>query len=202
MDAHIFDIDGTLVDSNDVDGDLFLEAVRFHLGAVNVRSHWSHYTHVTDTGILNELLRDNGIEHTPNLEASIRSSFVELVASHVTTNGPFAEVRGARKFVNSLLQNPNMSVAYATGGWVESARIKLESAGFPVAEVVLSAADDHPERQEIMKLALNKLGDVFDSVTYYGDAPWDQVSAESLGWNFVAIGERISGIEDYSACAA
>jgi hypothetical protein len=44
----IFDIDGTLVDSNEVDGDLFLSAVKIHLGKFKARPDWADYTQVTE----------------------------------------------------------------------------------------------------------------------------------------------------------
>jgi formylglycine-generating enzyme required for sulfatase activity len=43
--------------------------------------------------------------------------------------GPFAEIPGAKRFVTGLLGSASSCVAYATGGWSESAAIKLGSAG-------------------------------------------------------------------------
>lgn len=51
----MFDIDGTLVDSNGFDGALFARAVREELG-VPVDTTWQSYRHVTDSGVLEELL--------------------------------------------------------------------------------------------------------------------------------------------------
>ena len=52
MHAVILDIDGTLLHSSDVDGMLYLAAVRKVLGQVKVRSNWGLYRNVTDRGIL------------------------------------------------------------------------------------------------------------------------------------------------------
>lgn len=51
----VFDIDGTLVDSNEFDGLLYAEAVKRVLGHEIDRT-WCNYTSVTDSGILNEIL--------------------------------------------------------------------------------------------------------------------------------------------------
>ena len=46
-------------------------------------------------------------------------------------------------------------------------------------------------------LALKKLGDDVESVTYFGDAEWDRRACKTLGWNFVAVGPDLVGIESY-----
>ncbi|MEO0377155.1 MAG: HAD family hydrolase, partial [Cyanobacteria bacterium P01_A01_bin.17] len=45
----------------------------------------------------------------------------------------------------------------------------------------------------IMTHCLRKIGGDPRKVVYFGDAPWDIKAAESLGWKFVGVGERLSG---------
>ena len=52
MHAVIFDIDGTLVQSVEVDESLYVKAIRSVLGQIEFRSNWADYEFVTDTGIL------------------------------------------------------------------------------------------------------------------------------------------------------
>ena len=47
----LFDIDGTLVDSNEFDSEFYVQAVRKVL-RIEVGDDWSAYQHVTDGGIL------------------------------------------------------------------------------------------------------------------------------------------------------
>ena len=51
----MFDIDGTLVDSAGFDSELYVEAVRSVLN-VEIDSDWNAYEHVSDSGILEEVL--------------------------------------------------------------------------------------------------------------------------------------------------
>ena len=51
----VFDVDGTLVDSSEINGRLYREAVETELG-IKVDDDWSRYRHVTDSGILNEIM--------------------------------------------------------------------------------------------------------------------------------------------------
>lgn len=34
-------------------------------------------------------------------------------------------------------------------------------------------------------------GDPYESVTYFGDGPWDEVASAMLGYSFILIGDRL-----------
>jgi phosphoglycolate phosphatase-like HAD superfamily hydrolase len=197
MDAVIFDIDGTLLESDANDDVLYLAAVRDVLGNVKLRPAWSMYTQFTASGILTEILNDNAIAATVDTVSAVRDRFVVNVHHHVSDHGSFAEIPGAKVFVESLNRSPTHRVAYATGGWRGSALLKLSVSGFPVAGVPLATSDDHFERQEIMLHALRQLNGVFASVTYYGDGHWDAAAAKALGWQFVPVGRKLNGLTRY-----
>jgi hypothetical protein len=93
-------------------------------------------------------------------------------------------------------------VAYATGGWSASASIKLASAGFPLQGIPLASSDDYPDRESIMVHALNQLRGEFQSVTYYGDGDWDEAASRNLGWKFVPVGARLSGLTRFKPVGA
>ena len=61
----------------------------------------------------------------------------------------------------------------------------------------LATSDDAFDRAEIMRIALSSLGTTFDSVSYYGDGPWDRDACDKLGWNFVAVGSALGGLTSY-----
>lgn len=202
MQAAIFDIDGTLLQSDASDDAMYLESVRAALGDVKLRPSWGMYTQFTAAGILTEILRDNDLEATPQRVAAVRDRFVEGVRRHVAENGPFAEIPGARAYVQRLHTSTTHRIAYATGGWGGSALLKLSLAGFPVSGVPLASSDDHFERQQIMLRALGQLGGVFDTITYYGDGHWDAIAAKALGWQFVPVGKKLDGLTMYAPSGA
>lgn len=195
--AIIFDIDGTLLHSAAVDDALYREAVRRVLGPVRLRSSLHEYNPVTDSGILAQILLDNDIPPEREPLDEVRSLFVDLLAAHVDANGPFVEIPGARDLLRSLHESPQHAVALATGGWRESALLKLQSAGLDIANAPLATANDHHERTGIMQIALEQLGATFATVTYYGDGPWDRDACARLGWDFVAVGPELGGLESY-----
>lgn len=195
--AVIFDIDGTLLQSASVDDLLYRAAVSTVLGEVRLRSTLHEYDYVTDTGVLSQILADNNIPAAQNPMDEIRTHFVELLRKHIDDNGPFIEVPGASELLQELSNSPLHAVAIATGGWRESAELKLESAGFDFAKFPLATANDHHERTTIMEIALSHLGSGFKSVRYYGDGPWDRDACAALGWQFVAVGAELGGLQSF-----
>ena len=197
MHAVIFDIDGTLLHSADIDDALYRQAVHAVLGDVHLRPAIEDYDYVTDTGILRQILEDNRLPLAQDHLDDIRSMFVDSLRAHVDDHGPFAEIPGARDLMQTLIQSPEHAVAIATGGWRQSAELKLRSAGIDFANVPLITSNDHHERTAIMELALSRIGEGFESVSYYGDGPWDREACASLGWQFVAVGTKLEGLESY-----
>lgn len=198
MKAILFDIDGTLIESMTVDTELYLASIGEVLGAVQFRSALSDYEHVTDNGILAQVLADNGYTFDEQTAAAIKSVFVGKIERHIQTQGPFSTIHGAVDFFERTRASDGRRVAIATGGWRESARLKLESAGFDIEGIPLVTSDDAWSRIEIMETALARLGSDFESVTYFGDAEWDRQACHSLGWDFIAVGPGLGGIDSYA----
>ena len=49
-----------------------------------------------------------------------------------------------------------------------------------------------------MRSALRMAGGCAGEVTYFGDGEWDQRACKELGWQFVAVGPRLGGIESFT----
>ncbi len=197
MHAVIFDIDGTLLQSASVDDDLYRLSIQHVLGTVRFRGEISDYDFVSDSGILWQVLADNGLAASPDPTPAIVEYFVNALQNHISENGGFHEVPGARRFFESLQSSQDHYVAIATGGWFASAMLKLRSAGFNLDGIQLSSSDDERDRTVIMRSALDRSETEYDSVTYYGDGPWDRDACNSLGWTFVPVGRAIGGLETY-----
>lgn len=197
MHANVFDIDGTLLQSAGADDDLYKDAVRSVIRGAFIRPSLSDYDYVSDSGILTQILTDNSVPNNADQISMIKLKFMGLLRAHISERGPFPEVPGAKKILKKLSDSPDHALAIATGGWRESALLKLETAGFGELACPIATADDAYDRKEIMSIALSQLGDSFSSVTYYGDGPWDRDATSGLGWNFVAVGSALGGLESY-----
>jgi len=199
MHAVIFDIDGTLLQSAAIDDELYRQAVRHLLPDAHIRTAISDYDYVSDSGILTQVFADNGIAADDDLAEAVQSRFVELLDAHIERSGAFPEIPGALDYLQHHIESSDHAVAYATGGWRASARLKLKAAGFDGLDVPLATADDAMDRKDIMLTALSHLGESFRSITYYGDGPWDKDSSEQLGWDFVPVGPQLGGLESYQS---
>lgn len=197
MRAIIFDIDGTLIDSMAVEPDLYFSAINAVLGPVKIRPNLEDYYNVTDSGIVTEVMNDNGLSEGTNAQNQIQMLFVNKLRDFISRNGPFPEITGAIQLFNRARLSADTQVAIATGSWRRSACLKLESSGFGISGIPLASCDISPSRIEIMTSVLSSLGKDFESVTYFGDGEWDQRACEELGWDFIAVGPNLGGIQSY-----
>jgi phosphoglycolate phosphatase-like HAD superfamily hydrolase len=130
-----------------------------------------------------------------DLTARVQRRFVGLVRDYLTLNpATVREVAGAKVLVARLLALPNVRVAVATGGWEETAGLKLAHVGIDTHGLALASSSDAKARTEIMLIAAQRAmrGAPFARATYFGDGPWDQRASAQLGYDFVAVGGAVS----------
>ena len=133
----------------------------------------------------------------PRITSAVKTLFVDSLRTHIRAAGSFPTIDGAVRFFDEVRRSRDTQVAIATGGWRDSALLKLNSAGFEIDGIPLVTSDDSPFRVEIMRCALEQAGQGVESVTYFGDAEWDRRACRQLGWEFVAVGPTLGGIESY-----
>lgn len=197
MRAIIFDIDGTLLQSAAVDDDIYRASVLAVMEGAKLRDSLHDYVHVSDSGILEEIFADSGVEYDAAVARNVTQHFVASLDAWMQDNGPFAEVPGAGDALRQLAGHESYAVGIATGGWRESAELKLRSAGLFDAGIPLATSSDAMERTAIMQHALDQLGSGFETITYYGDGAWDETASRALGWRFVPVGRELGGIESF-----
>ncbi len=187
----MFDIDGTLVQSYGFDADCFTKAIKEVLD-IKIDDNWSSYEHVTDNGILNEVIQTNGLDSKKvEIQREVKSSFIRRLREHLKIE-PAHEVPGAASFLARLQALNNVSISIATGGWYESAVLKLQSAGISIHNIPVASSDDHYSRTKIMKIAEERANNNTGiSNTYFGDEVWDKKACQELGYNFVLVGNSV-----------
>ncbi|MFN0119452.1 MAG: HAD family hydrolase [Blastocatellia bacterium] len=197
----IFDIDGTLTDTNAVDGEFYLCACRDEFGVDAGGTDWATFRHVTDPGIFNELFLRH-FARAPLAEEMARQQrgfFARLAAARDNAPGRFREIPGARDFVRYCLeQKSDIGIAFATGGWGTSARMKLSAAGIAHETAPLSSADGFIRRHDILthavELSRRRYATAeFADVIYFGDGEWDYRTTADMGMRFVGVDAGRSG---------
>ena len=189
MNLLVFDLDGTLTRTNEVDTDCFVQALGDSLGIDNVNTSWEEYEHATDLGCLQEaFLKRFSRPVTPEETERFIGHFLKLLRKHRGERAiAFAEVPGAAAVLRRLKTDSQWAIALATGCWEPSARFKIAMAGIPLENVPAAFANDGPSREGIIRAAIERAGDRFDRVVSVGDAIWDVRTARRLGLPFVGI---------------
>ena len=195
----IFDIDGTLCRTSDLDDACWRLAALEVLGIESMSTDWSDYPHSTDESIASALHeRARGV---PPQRADIdilRDRFVAILQeAHESTSEPMTQTPGASDFITRL-RCEGHGVAIATGGWTASAIFKLECCGIEHDLIPSAFACDAHPRTDIIEIAraraLEKGMHAEDdpNIVYVGDGLWDLTAARSLGIGFVglATGQR------------
>ena len=188
-----FDIDGTLVASAGFDGELYEASIRDVLG-VNLKSDLAQYKNVSDAGILSEILEPiPDANERDRLRREVQATFVNRTKQYVADNPHLIrEVPGAVHLVEVLRSSPNVKVCIATGGWAETAALKLRCIGLDPQSLAMATSSDALARTEIMRLAeARATKGVVTRRTYFGDGVWDKRAAAELGYDFVAIGDGV-----------
>lgn len=188
----LFDLDGTLTDTNAVDGECYVEAMSTELGCA-LNPDWATYQHCTDAGIAHEAL-SNFFGRPPSSQEidRLRGRFVALLEDRLAADpSRFAVMPGAAALL-SRLQEEGWHLCIATGGWAISAELKRRAAGLPQAVPIFSS-DLHHTREGILEIAIRRMRELngvpaYDRIVSLGDGVWDVSAAAALRLPFVGVG--------------
>jgi len=185
----IFDIDGTICDTQEVEGVCYARAIEQVIGRSLSTLDWTAYDEPTSSAIVRDLLiGDSAAERK---EEEIKAEFVRLLEEERPKfPGDFSPLPGALEFIERLQQEGLYSVAIATGCFDASARFKLRCCGLSLEAFPHATSSDTPRRREIIPLAASRAGFDLASVIYFGDAPWDARVSRLLGIPMIGIGRR------------
>lgn len=186
----VFDIDGTLTTTVDLDTEAYATAFRRTFGADLPSLDWASYRNATESGVATEAATVV-LGRSPTLselEAMQDEFLVRLRDAMAGKKSSDLEMPGAAALLRSLAQGGHQ-VALATGCWFRSAEAKLQAAGLDVAGLPIATADDAIERKAIMCAAAVRAGHEPEARhVYFGDGVWDMRATEALGWDFIGVG--------------
>lgn len=197
----IFDIDGTLTNTNEIDNGCFVKALEESLGITEISTDWAEYPHTTDSGITQFIFQERFRRHPEEKELSeCKSRFVDLLnVARRADASKFTEIAGASVALERLKQDANWAVAIATGSWRDPALLKLRAAGIEIDGIAAAYADDGLSREEILQATAAKSLEQyrqseFEKIVSVGDGLWDVRTAGRLGFAFVGVGDGDSEV--------
>ncbi|WMX14014.1 MULTISPECIES: HAD family hydrolase [unclassified Aureispira] len=188
----IFDIDGTLTQTNEIDHVCYIDTVQKFITKQFDTFDGSMFKHFTDSSILIELY-EHFHQRVPSQseEVDFKKYYFEALNNSLHTNPHyFQAIEGAPEILHAF--SDEWAVALATGCWVESAEIKLKGGGVDISNYPLATASDAITRQEVMLTAVERAKTLhqvedFEHIVYIGDGLWDKHSCASLKMPFVGI---------------
>ncbi len=186
----MFDIDGTLTQTMSIDEKCFVRALAEVSGLHGVDTDWSNYKHTTDSGIVQEIYEMRlGRSPSPAEVSKLRQYLVELLA-RASSEAPFEAVAGAPQLLSRLTGSAEHRVSLATGGWHDSAQLKMASAGLCYDDFPAASSDDAMDRESIMRISMQRAVERYgtmESVVYVGDGVWDARACRNIGIPFIGI---------------
>jgi len=186
----IFDIDGTVCDTQEVEGMCYAQAFEEICGVSLNTLDWTQYAEPTSSGVLGTVLGDHPGFAKKELE--FQNRFVALLQEEQPKfPGDFSPIEGAVEFISRLLSDGRITVAFATGGFDTEASFKLKCCGIDLSKYPHATSSDTPKRRDILPLAANRAGTDLSEAVYFGDAPWDIKVSSQLNIPMIGIGRRV-----------
>ncbi|MCH6255978.1 HAD hydrolase-like protein [Puniceicoccaceae bacterium K14] len=175
----IFDIDGTLCDSQQTEDICFSQTIKEILDIELTSAEWSNFPDPTSSGILKDLLK--GQESNEEVEQAFKQRYLDfLKQAQPEYPQDFSPIEGAVEFLEVLKKQNICDIAIATGGFDTEAEFKLKCCGIDLHEYPHATSSDTPKRKDIIPLAAKRAKYPLCECIYFGDASWDiKVSRKS-----------------------
>src|SRR5258708_39148859 len=122
MNLAIFDIDGTLTETDHVDNICFVQALADALAITGISTDWAGYPHTTDSAITFHVFQERFNRSPEEVElVKFKTRFVSLLEDYrIKDSSLFAEIVGASFMLRRLNQESEWRVAIASVGWAVS----------------------------------------------------------------------------------
>lgn len=186
MPAAVFDLDGTLLRSSELDDACYTDALKSVYGDI-FPDHidYGAEPEFTDEALARSVPGRFGAEVTDQTLRAHHDAFIAgLECESRRSPERCVPIAGAAELLPALL-DAGWSLGIATGSWRRSAEIKLTTAGLPVSNVTVVTSSDHARRVGMIRKAIACLGE--NEAVYIGDGPWDGKAAAEVGAGFVGV---------------
>lgn len=188
----IFDVDATLVYSDKLDSKAFAQTYHSIYQQPFPSIDWKTYPHVTDDTIFKTVIQQHFQRQATVVEIEIfKTTFTNIIKRNrqkQPTN--YKIVSGAKEMIATLLEQENIVLGIATGGWKAPAMLKLRHVEIPTASVFISGADGKTTRVQIIEEVIAQVrqaGISYSRIVYVGDAIWDVKTTRQMQLPLIGI---------------
>ncbi len=179
----LFDIDGTLLDTHGLGRDAFIHGLAQVTGVQDDLSYVS-FAGNTDLNVLDQVRAERGLTLTQADRQRIFGCIADELKRRLQEK-PAREVPGARAFLECL-DEAGYIMGLVTGNIRTCAYLKLGSIGLDSFFGFGGFGDDHADRTEIARVALNEAKNLGHNILegnscLVGDTPYDVAAGVAIG---------------------
>lgn len=202
----LFDIDGTLLDMRGAGRKSFVRSLKTVFGwDDDIR--YINFAGNTDLNVLLQVAEHHGVTLTRD---DRRRFFAQMPLELEQTAKEVQLViyPGVRELLEALSARDDVILGLVTGNVAAAARIKLKQFDLHDHFVLGAFGDDHPDRGEIARLALDRVqekmpaGAKMKACFLIGDTPLDIAAAKSIGATSIAVATGKFGADALRAAGA
>ena len=204
MNLILFDIDGTLTNTLNLDDSLYRQALA-EIHNIEVSDcDWEDYKKFTggsDSGMTYKIFSEK-LGRAPSRAEyeDLKNQFLYSLQSVAESNPKaFIEITGAKALLDYIAEQQDYRIGIATGSWQKSGEIKLKCLDIDYYGMPFGNAEFYHKRQEIVQSAINQARIIydayrFDNIIYVGDGVWDLKTANDLEIDFIGVDFAESGV--------
>lgn len=201
MDALLFDIDGTLINTGGAGGAALREA--FCEEFVIDEPAQVPFAGRTDRGIGSDLFRAHEIDDSDDNWQKLRAGYLARLQKHLDERDGQV-LAGVVELLYRLHRRTHAVLGLLTGNTAHGARIKLSHFGIFDYFRFGGFGDSHPHRNDVARLALDEAtrhvnGDGLDRVWVIGDTPLDIACARAIDAQVLAVATGVHGADELAA---
>jgi HAD superfamily hydrolase (TIGR01509 family) len=194
--AVLFDVDGTLVDSN------YLHVDAWHRSFADIGrpvDAWRIHRDIgmDSGGLLQDLLGDDVDEFGDRAKEGHSERYSAMTDR-------LRPLPGARELIAALRER-GLAVVLATSAPGEELEVLMRVLGLDEGDVPTTNADDVDEAKPhpgIVQVALERAGVSADEAVFVGDSVWDMVAAQRAGVSGLGVRSGGFGADELSAAGA
>ncbi|MFC5719130.1 HAD family hydrolase [Streptomyces gamaensis] len=199
----LWDIDHTLLDTRGVGRRLFASA--FHRATGRVMDRPTRIDGLTERVIFRETAKRHGLAPSPQDFDTFARALAYEHRLHVAELGERGRaLPGAAAVLGALARLPGISQTVVTGNIRATAEIKLAAFGLErhLNLGIGAYGEDHEERVELVRTALDRAGCSARDAVLLGDTPADVRAGLGAGVRVLAVATGRSTLEELRAAGA
>lgn len=201
MQLIIFDIDGTLANTDYEEDRCYAEAFEDVVGRSLQGLNYRDCKDITDSAITDHFYQQlYGRNATEQEVEALKQAFRhKLEARHKTHPHLFEEIPGAAALFNRLKSQHDVALGISTGAWKLPASFKLDVINVETEDVVFHGADEDYTKLHSINLVMRDSHQKyqrseFDRITYIGDRTYDLHTSNQLGIHFIGVDYKQTGV--------